>query len=231
MDARGTSRLSLLALFVGALVTAAAVVALADVATAKTLVTLGHLRSARHARHAASYPAAPPPHTSTPASSTASSWPCRGALDIPNAGNLAEVESATLCLVNAVRAHFGVRPLADNAALHSVAVSHSRDMVASDYFDHTSPSGTSQLDLVRSSGYLAGAGTWTVGENLGYGTQELSTPAAMVIAWFFSAEHRANMLSSDYRDTGIGVVAAAPASETTDRPAATYTEEFGTVTP
>lgn len=228
MDARRTSGLSLLALFAGALITALTMVSLADVATAKTVVRLGHLRTVRHARHASSsYPAAPPRHVVIPASS----GPCVGALDVPNDSNIAQVEAATLCLVNQVRAHFGIRPLADNAALDAAALSHSRDMVTNDYFDHTSPSGATQVDLVRSSGYLAGAGSWTIGENLGYGTQDLTTPAAMVIAWFFSPEHRDNMLSSDYRDSGIGVVAGAPASETTDHPAATYTQEFGSASP
>jgi uncharacterized protein YkwD len=225
MDARRTSGLSLVALFAASLLTALTVIAFADaVASAKTRVTLGHLHRSRHARHAVSYPAAPPQHASAPASV----GPCVGILDVPNASNIAEVQKATLCLVNAVRAHFGVGPLVDKPALDSAALAHSRDMVASNYFDHTSPSGTTVADIVRASGYLDGAGSWTIGENLGYGTQDLTTPVAMVLAWFFSPEHRANMLSTDYRDTGIGVVASAPASETTDRPAATYTEEFGT---
>lgn len=226
MDARRTSGLSLLALFASSLFVAVAVLIVADeVATAKTIVTLGRLPHGRvrHTHKSASYPVAPPSRVSMPASA----GPCVGLLDVPNQGNIAQVEAATLCLVNAVRGHYGIPPLAENPALAAAALKHSRDMVANDYFDHTSPSGTTQLDLIRSSGYLTGAGTWTVGENLGFGTQELTTPVAMVIAWFFSPEHRANMLRTDYRETGIGVVAAAPASQTTDSLAATYSEEFG----
>jgi uncharacterized protein YkwD len=74
-----------------------------------------------------------------------------------------------------------------------------------------------------------GASTWSFGENLAAGTRELTTPLATVIGWFWSPEHRANMLSSDYRESGIGVVAGIPAVLSTDRPAATYTQEFGVV--
>jgi uncharacterized protein YkwD len=190
-------------------------------ATAHTRVTLGHLHIAR-VKHATSYPKAPA-HSSVPASV----GPCTGITDTPTAANIAEVQAATLCLVNAVRAHFGIRPLVEDRRLDAAALAHSRDMVANDYFDHESPSGQTEIDFVRATGYLDGAANWSIGENLGFGTRELTTPVSMVIAWFFSAEHRANMLSRDYTDTGMGIVASAPASQTTDRPAATYTQEFG----
>jgi uncharacterized protein YkwD len=155
--------------------------------------------------------------------------PCVGIEDVPTASNIVEVRAATLCLVNAVRVYFGVQPLTDNATLDAVALAHSRDMVANDYFDHTSPSGETVNDRITSSGYLSGAATWTVGENLAAGTRQLTTPVATVMGWFWSPAHRANMLSPDYHDSGIGVVAATPAELSTDRPAATYTQEFGAV--
>jgi uncharacterized protein YkwD len=181
--------------------------------------------SARASLPAASWPPAP----RVPAPAAVAGGPCVGIEDVPSASNIAEVREATLCLVNAVRAHFGIAPLTDNATLDAVALAHSRDMVANDYFDHTSPSAETVNDRITSSGYLSGAATWTVGENLAAGTRQLTTPVATVMGWFWSPAHRANMLSPDYHDSGIGVVAATPAELSTDRPAATYTQEFGAV--
>jgi uncharacterized protein YkwD len=181
--------------------------------------------SARASQPAVSWP--PAPRVKAPAAIAVG--PCVGIEDVPTAANMAEVQAATLCLVNTVRAHFGLQPLADNATLDGVALAHSRDMVANDYFDHTRPGGETIIARDTAGGYLAGASTWTLGENLATGTHELSTPLATVIGWFWSPEHRANMLSPDYRDSGIGVVAGIPAQLSTDRPAATYTQEFGVV--
>lgn len=182
--------------------------------------------SARASLPAVSYP--PAPHVASPAASVVG--PCIGINDVPTTTNIAEVRAATLCLVNTVRTHFGLQPLADNAKLDAVALAHSRDMVANNYFEHTSPSGETVTDRDTAAGYFAGASTWTIGENLAAGTRELTTPLATVIGWFWSPEHRANMLTREYRDSGIGVVPGAPAALSTDRPAATYTQEFGVVT-
>ena len=181
--------------------------------------------SARSTLPAVSWP--PAPRVAPPAAIAVG--PCVGIEDVPTPGNIAEVQAATLCLVNTLRRHFGLQPLADNATLDAVALAHSRDMVANDYFDHTSPGGETVNARITASGYLAGAQAWTLGENLATGTRELTTPLATVIGWFWSPEHRANMLKPDYRESGIGVVAAAPAELSTDRPAATYTQEFGAV--
>jgi uncharacterized protein YkwD len=181
--------------------------------------------SARASLPAVSYP--PAPRVAAPAASVIG--PCVGIEDVPTPANIAEVQAATLCLVNTVRAHFGLQPLADNATLDAVALAHSRDMITGNYFDHTSPGSETVTNRVTASGYLVGASTWSFGENLAAGTRELTTPLATVIGWFWSPEHRANMLSSDYRESGIGVVAGIPAVLSTDRPAATYTQEFGVV--
>jgi uncharacterized protein YkwD len=226
-----------------ALVTSLIAVSAASAAQAHTghrapVARCSHSRSGPHARvrcakrnsARASLPAVswpPAPRVKAPAAIAVG--PCVGIVDVPTAANIAEVQAATLCLVNTVRARFGLRPLADNATLDAVALAHSRDMVASDYLDHTSPGGETVLARDTAGGYLAGASTWTLGENLAAGTQELTTPLATVIGWFWSPEHRANMLSADYRDSGIGVVAGAPAKLSTDHPAATYTQEFGAV--
>ena len=44
-----------------------------------------------------------------------------------------------------------------------------------------------------------------------------------------SPEHIANILDASYRDTGLGVVAAAPASLAQGQSGATYSQEFGVI--
>ena len=67
-----------------------------------------------------------------------------------------------------------------------------------------------------------------VGENLAWGTYGLATPAAIVSAWIGSPGHLANMLESQYTETGIGVTAQVPPS-LADAPGATYAQEFGVI--
>jgi uncharacterized protein YkwD len=49
-----------------------------------------------------------------------------------------------------------------------------------------------------------------VGENIAYGSPGL-TAAGAVKEWLASPPHRANLLSRDWRDAGLGAVSAAPA--------------------
>jgi uncharacterized protein YkwD len=65
-------------------------------------------------------------------------------------------------------------------------------------------------------------------QNIGWGTAGLATPAAMVRGWMLSPPHRRIMLTGAYRDIGVGVAPAAPASLTQGAPGATYTVEFAT---
>jgi uncharacterized protein YkwD len=57
----------------------------------------------------------------------------------------------------------------------------------------------------------------------------LATPEAIVAAWIASPEHRANVLEGSYKDTGLGVVPAVPASFSAGQAGAIYTEDFGVI--
>ena len=151
--------------------------------------------------------------------------PCANTQLIPAAGNLQVVAAATLCLVNQQRAAYGVAPLGQNATLTSAAVAHSQDMVNNSYFSHTSPSGSDPLSRIRAAGYLRPGVLYTIGENIAAATGGGSTPEAGVDMWMNSPGHRDNILSSSFRDTGIGVAAGAPFLG--PGPGGTYTEDFG----
>jgi uncharacterized protein YkwD len=146
----------------------------------------------------------------------------------PAADNLGTVVSATLCLLNGERADKGLGPLTENARLAAAAAQHSQDMVARQYFDHAGKDGSDPVDRIRSAGYIPNVGTWTVGENLAWGTGALATPKEIVSAWMHSAGHRENILRPQFKEIGFGVVTGNPRSS--NGAGATYTTTFGGVT-
>lgn len=143
---------------------------------------------------------------------------------LPTADNLAQISAAVLCLHNQQRAAKGLPPLRENAKLDRAALAHSDDMVAEGYFDHTTPSGTSFVDRILAAGYVKRNAGWTLGENLAWGTGDLSTPAGVMGSWMSSPGHKANILKRAYREVGIGIRLGVPSDGTVG---ATYTLDFG----
>jgi uncharacterized protein YkwD len=157
------------------------------------------------------------------------SGPCPDAELAPTASNTAQIRAATLCLINKVRLQNGESPLSDNPQLDNAAQDHSEDMVARDYFDHTTPSGEAFDTRIHAADYVPSGWSYELGENIECGTLSLATPNAAVQGWMNSPEHRANILNSDFRDSGIGVAPAAPAQYAYGEAGATYTQDFGVV--
>ena len=158
--------------------------------------------------------------------------PCQNTELTPEEGNLEEIDAATLCLVNQERARNGELPLQPNGALEEAAQGHSEEMVSEDYFAHIAPSGLTPVGRVEGTGYIPNQRVgYALGENIAWGTLQLSTPSAIVAAWIASPEHLANILYGSYRDTAIGVAPEAPASLAQGQPGALYTQEFGVIIP
>jgi uncharacterized protein YkwD len=130
---------------------------------------------------------------------------------------------ATLCLLNVERGKHRLRPLRLNRRLATAARGHSRAMATRHFFSHDSLNGASFLDRIRRTGYLRGARSWSVGENIAYGSGRLSTPRSIGRAWMNSPGHRANILSRSFRSIGIGIAAGTPFGGG----GATYTTDFG----
>jgi uncharacterized protein YkwD len=158
-----------------------------------------------------------------------SSPPCADTNLLPTQANASRVEAATLCLVNAQRQRHGRHALRANADLAKAAAAHSQDMVSQNYFNHVSPTGETPLARIKASTYVPPRSAYLVGENIALGTMQLSTPGAIVASWMKSPDHRANILNPDFRDTGIGVVAQAPAQYSVGQAGATYTQQFGVI--
>ena len=143
----------------------------------------------------------------------------------PAAGNLADVRAAVLCLHNRQRAARGLPPLRENAKLRRAAEGHSGNMVADRFFAHESPAGADMTDRILRTGYARGQ-TWSLGENIAWGTDVLGPAAEVQRAWMESPGHRMNILRPHFREIGIGIAVGAPVVAG-GLDGATYTADFG----
>jgi uncharacterized protein YkwD len=154
----------------------------------------------------------------------ASAADCPGMDVAPTAANTADIRASILCLTNAERSQRGLVSLRENAKLRSAATAHSTDMVRAGYFAHTTPGGDTFADRILSAGYAKRNDGWSLGENLAWGTGDVSTPRGVHAAWMRSSGHKASILKAGYRDLGIGVHAGIPQDAAVG---ATYTTDFG----
>jgi uncharacterized protein YkwD len=150
---------------------------------------------------------------------------CANAGVQPAAGNLAAVRGAVLCLHNRERAAHGLPALRENTKLRRAAEGHSGDMVAGRFFAHESRSGAGMGDRILRTGYGRGQ-SWSLGENIAWGTGNLGTAAKIQRAWMASPGHRANILRRQFREIGIGIAVGAPV-DAGGLDGATFTADFG----
>ncbi len=160
----------------------------------------------------------------------ASARKCAGANLVPNAHNLKKVKAAVLCLINRERVRHGERSLKGRRRLARAARAHSHDMVRYGYFSHDSPNGQTPLDRIRSTGFISRNLSWSIGENIAWGTGRLATPREIVSAWMHSPGHRANILDPSFRFTGIGIFPLLPRSLSGGQRGAMYTQDFAAIT-
>ena len=107
-------------------------------------------------------------------------------------------EGQMIRLVNKERVSRGFKPLNFNPQLQEVARAHSGDMFSRGYFSHFSPEGKNVADRAAEKGisYIV------IGENLAYAPNlELAHNGLMN-----SPGHRANILSEDFGQIGIGLL-------------------------
>lgn len=158
----------------------------------------------------------------------ASAAGCANEMLVPDASNAMQIRAATRCLINQERTRVGRKTLAASVALNVPAQSFAQQMVKGSFFDHVGPTGGSVvLRVKRQSNYLTKrTSRYAIGENIGWGSEELAAPLETVKSWMESSGHRRNILDRRYRDIGIGVAVGAP-EDVGDASAATYTTVFG----
>lgn len=164
--------------------------------------------------------AVPSAHAATPVTKAQ----CPSADVALAATNADAIRGGILCLTNAERRLHRLTPLRENLKLRKAALGHASDMVRRSYFSHTAPSGASFVDRIVRSGYTARGESWSLGENLAWGTGDLGTARAVHEAWMRSSGHRANILKAAYRELGIGIQPGVPKDADVG---ATFTTDFG----
>ena len=91
--------------------------------------------------------------------------------------------------------------LAWSTSLAQAADGHSRDMVAYNFFSHTSADGRTLSDRINATGY-----TWsTIGENIAAGAI-YSSVNAVIDGWLASDGHCENLLNPAFTEVGVACV-------------------------
>jgi len=101
-------------------------------------------------------------------------------------------------LTNQSRAEAGKKNLAENEKLSLAAQAKVEDMLANNYFSHTSPAGRTPWKWIEGENYDYSY----AGENL---AMDFHSAEAMEKAWMESPTHRANILNDKYIDMGVAV--------------------------
>ena len=105
--------------------------------------------------------------------------------------------------INEVRANHGLAPVHLASGLRRAAQGHSNDMLARDYFAHTSPTGSTLSYRIMQSSFRT-YGEWWAGEDLAWGTGTIGSPRNVIRMFLASPEHRAILLSPRYTYVGVG---------------------------
>jgi uncharacterized protein YkwD len=118
-----------------------------------------------------------------------------------SAEEIQAMEQAVLESINAIRNERGLSELQPVEDLAAVARTHSRNMIARDFFSHSDPLGTRPADRVRADGIEFHG----LAENLTMNNNP-DTPAVQAVQdWMDSPNHRENILDESFEITGVGV--------------------------
>lgn len=101
--------------------------------------------------------------------------------------------------VNSERTSQNLKPLVRNTLLDQAAQNKLNDMLARDYFSHSTPDGVEFVTFITDLGYANDREVY-VGENLAY---KFKTIKGTMRGWMKSPTHRSNILDSNFTETGI----------------------------
>lgn len=108
-------------------------------------------------------------------------------------------KTALIQLTNQERQSLGLSTLKENSILDQAARQKAQDMLAQDYFSHWSPAGVSPWYWFKQAGYSY----QLAGENLAIGFLDSEE---VVTAWLNSPSHKANLVNSNFQETGMAVL-------------------------
>jgi uncharacterized protein YkwD len=124
---------------------------------------------------------------------------CLGVAPLAEANpRLSRTERGVIRLINQFRAENGLGAVRASPALNRAAEQHSRDMLASDFFDHPSSDGTPFDRRVRRY-----ANASAIGETLAAMSQPRGGAGLVVQMWKDSPPHRAILLTGSFTRVGL----------------------------
>lgn len=103
--------------------------------------------------------------------------------------------------INEIRRQHNLETLVMEPALREVARQYSATMGRREFFSHNGPDGDTVGDRVRAAGFCYRV----VAENLAKNYNVPDPAATAVAGWMDSPGHRRNILTTEFRQTGIGV--------------------------
>ena len=118
----------------------------------------------------------------------------------PSIDDATDAERRAFEVTNEFREKNGLAPLTWDPQLCLLARTHSRNMSVLGFFSHQTPEGLRLKDRAR----VAGLRYHVIAENIAY-NQGFDDPGGFAVErWTLSPGHRANLLSPEFRGSGIG---------------------------
>lgn len=130
--------------------------------------------------------------------------------------NIESMTKNIVSLTNVERTQNELPQLKEDKVLDMVAQAKLNDMLANNYWDHISPTGTKPWDFFKKNGYSY----VYAGENLAKGYID---SGSTVKAWMNSPTHKDNILSSRYTEIGVAV----GTGKINGKPTTLVVQEFG----
>jgi uncharacterized protein YkwD len=119
---------------------------------------------------------------------------------LPSIDQATDTERRAFEATNEVRAKNGFSPLSWDSDLSRMARNHSEKMARLGFFTHETPEGLQLRDRARE----ARIRFQVIGENIAY-NQGVDDPGTFAVQrWMISSGHRANILSREFRASGVG---------------------------
>ncbi len=115
----------------------------------------------------------------------------------------AEQEAVMFCMHNYARSRARRAGIRGHALLQTSSDRKTADMIRCNQFSHTA-CGRDTFFHVRAVRYTA-CRSWSVGENIAWGSGSYGSPRAIMTRWVNSTPHRTNILNSKFIHLGVGL--------------------------
>jgi uncharacterized protein YkwD len=117
----------------------------------------------------------------------------------------AQQEVAMDCLLSYARDKKGLKTIRQDKKLVRAAKLKSQAILRCQDFNHDA-CGKPFISTFNDTGYTKQPGrSWSVGENIAWGSGALGSPQAIMVAWLESPGHRNNIFSSKWREFGMSL--------------------------